>query len=1373
MRHAVAYLCAFFCSFGSISVDAQIKQLQLRTKAKLQEVNTSLSSFSLPGTTELSRGNLVGTVISPPTDYRLHFFITPTKHSHCDNIIHFTADGDYGPGFRVPAIWFCSGFYVAFGDSQNHNRVWRSGRPTLNVETEFELVVAGSRAKIFLDSVLVHQSHVYPRMQLDHLDVYLGDPWFNPAKATVRDVVYEAAQTVDPYHSTFSFPGSIQPAKGTLAAEVIDVPTDYELVFKITPTGTIRGWRNVMHFSLGGNCCSYGDRSPAVWFAPGSTRLYVVAGHINDPNADYYSPRPGLPLNVETEFKLIVAGAKASVFLNSKLVGELSQGPRTKFEYLQFWLSDPWYGAAKADISDISFGPAAITESPSPIVNITGTARTGDGLISSFDQISYGEGQDYEESTLVVSTDFSTVSMEGNIWRALPIIPPITVNEKTVIEFDFKLTQEAEINAICLDEDLDVIPDFRCFVLAGTQGERHGMYDFDNQASVGDTEKHFVIPIGSYYTGVMNYLAFVQDNDRKISLGSSEFSNIRIYEQVFFPLKVSIDGTLGTLPIQNQVEYGEVQDYAHNFLSVSDDGFSIHMRGNVYKAIPFVDSVHIGENMVLDFYFEVEEEAEFNAICLEEDLVLSPGKRCFVITEAATTVKYMYKIPEVTSLETGQRHYRIPVGRYFSGYMNYIVFVQDHDADILGGASTFKNISLFEPSPLEIKVNGVTKALSNQLSYGVEQDEKAHMIVVSEDNKSSGGMLGNTWKALEFPEPITVTKNTIISFDFDLQNEVDLHAICLDDDLENGFGSEDTQRCLVLAGSQKINDKYHVLEKASLSETHSYIIQIGAYFTGEMKYLGFVQDNDEEPFLAGASSFSNIEIFDGVSCLQNTNFDFDFSECTLDNFLNGIKTELDTNHPTCINDATVELVTLFGVADQAEVTEKVGDVCAQAYAANHFSFDQITLDEYQFDEEFFDGGTAWNYEKQTVQDGENTKVLSEDAVMVRVRNADIAKTRGISWPTMHNFGFGKCEVPAAMCCWVADRQANDDGGTCSSEGCNDADPDDNSDLCYVDFTRFRQSAHVHDGYSIYGNGAEGNLNCHGFAWDNFSGSSQNALKGNLLFEVSMNMGLIEHGYVEQVPGAPMCGCVESMPVVSRADCTELEVNQYINVRYRGKYERFTAKVNITNISYSPCSGKTSNDFSSYFRSLVDAGKATVVQEVKFNQQIVGAEKCGTAIGDFLMNKGFSSGFYQGKTYLPASNVVMGPYLYASEIDLFTDGTPDANVWYKTPHGDIFNKNDNYYVDLDLGEVFDISRIVVWHYYHDQRRYFSQTVEISMDGLSFETVWETGIGRLGAVETVAGNSIDLYKPISGRYVRHRCGHNTRNHGVHFVEMAVYA
>jgi hypothetical protein len=55
-------------------------------------------------------------------------------------------------------------------------------------------------------------------------------------------------------------------------------------------------------------------------------------------------------------------------------------------------------------------------------------------------------------------------------------------------------------------------------------------------------------------------------------------------------------------------------------------------------------------------------------------------------------------------------------------------------------------------------------------------------------------------------------------------------------------------------------------------------------------------------------------------------------------------------------------------------------------------------------------------------------------------------------------------------------------------------------------------------------------------------------KGNNIFYVSMYDHMYKRGYVRNVPGAPMCGCAEQMPVVSRADCTQMDVVQQFEVR---------------------------------------------------------------------------------------------------------------------------------------------------------------------------------------------------------------------------------
>merc|ERR1711981_1220220 len=56
-----------------------------------------------------------------------------------------------------------------------------------------------------------------------------------------------------------------------------------------------------------------------------------------------------------------------------------------------------------------------------------------------------------------------------------------------------------------------------------------------------------------------------------------------------------------------------------------------------------------------------------------------------------------------------------------------------------------------------------------------------------------------------------------------------------------------------------------------------------------------------------------------------------------------------------------------------------------------------------------------------------------------------------------------------------------------------------------------------------------------------------AYKGNTLFHVAMEKNWMTEKHTRAVPGAHMCGCLEKMPVVSRAKCTETAVVQDLKV----------------------------------------------------------------------------------------------------------------------------------------------------------------------------------------------------------------------------------
>lgn len=194
-------------------------------------------------------------------------------------------------------------------------------------------------------------------------------------------------------------------------------------------------------------------------------------------------------------------------------------------------------------------------------------------------------------------------------------------------------------------------------------------------------------------------------------------------------------------------------------------------------------------------------------------------------------------------------------------------------------------------------------------------------------------------------------------------------------------------------------------------------------------------------------------------------------------------------------------------------------------------FDDQDLDN------FFMGGTYWNENTGQVRTTEDEE--GEMPIIGEIYD-NTAKEATISFPSGRAIrSFSGCRSKAVMCLWTRDRQANDDNGNCRTPydtRCIDKNPADNTDVCYSDSSRCSRCAHVPEGRTLYLDNAEGATHAHGFTWQ----SGQDArFRGNLLFYISMYDHLSQRGYAENLPGAPMCGCIESMPTVSRADCTEL------------------------------------------------------------------------------------------------------------------------------------------------------------------------------------------------------------------------------------------
>ena len=110
--------------------------------------------------------------------------------------------------------------------------------------------------------------------------------------------------------------------------------------------------------------------------------------------------------------------------------------------------------------------------------------------------------------------------------------------------------------------------------------------------------------------------------------------------------------------------------------------------------------------------------------------------------------------------------------------------------------------------------------------------------------------------------------------------------------------------------------------------------------------------------------------------------------------------------------------------------------------------------------------------------------------------------------------------------------------------------------------------------------------------------------------------LYQRGYVREVPGAPMCACVEQMPVVTRADCTQTDVQERWELHIEGFLRVSVADVRV---SFKSCQGANgrNNDLKAYFERLVNEGDATRADFSTLQETLVGPRNCPTATADFL------------------------------------------------------------------------------------------------------------------------------------------------------------
>lgn len=136
--------------------------------------------------------------------------------------------------------------------------------------------------------------------------------------------------------------------------------------------------------------------------------------------------------------------------------------------------------------------------------------------------------------------------------------------------------------------------------------------------------------------------------------------------------------------------YGADQDQNPEVI-VGDRGIAIQTIGNSWKKVDYEYTVT--PNTVLKFDFASDAEGDFHGIGLDADNQISLNRlfKLFGNQEFGIDTYDNYG-----GIGVGLQSYEIPIGEFFTGDINYLTLVTDHDVESPSATSLFQNIRLKE-----------------------------------------------------------------------------------------------------------------------------------------------------------------------------------------------------------------------------------------------------------------------------------------------------------------------------------------------------------------------------------------------------------------------------------------------------------------------------------------------------------------------------------------------------------------------------------------------------------------------------------------------------------------------------------------------------
>ncbi|CAL2076908.1 conserved protein of unknown function precursor containing a type A C-terminal secretion signal [Tenacibaculum sp. 190524A02b] len=137
-------------------------------------------------------------------------------------------------------------------------------------------------------------------------------------------------------------------------------------------------------------------------------------------------------------------------------------------------------------------------------------------------------------------------------------------------------------------------------------------------------------------------------------------------------------------PFYNSDESGEY--------SIKNDGASLLLVNDTWKYIPL--NYEVKQNTVLEFEFSSTSEGYFQGIGFIRGNTTRYAKQYFKIY--GTNDFTFFGNHSFDNYETGTKKYKIPVGNFYTGTMDRLLFINSRHLEPISANSTFSNVKIYE-----------------------------------------------------------------------------------------------------------------------------------------------------------------------------------------------------------------------------------------------------------------------------------------------------------------------------------------------------------------------------------------------------------------------------------------------------------------------------------------------------------------------------------------------------------------------------------------------------------------------------------------------------------------------------------------------------